>query len=172
MRAAILILKRSISMPKAVWRSPSTKRTLAPLTMEGLVDKSLQGWSARSPVAQLIIEADVAQDGSDLKAAVPRAALDKDWSGVFALNMVGAQVRLSLTQEACHREVRAPRRSTQFLTCLQPWEPIRVILNGKADDGSSHRHYYLQDYHVVLCQGARPKGLQPVRTFDFQADLI
>jgi hypothetical protein len=131
----------------------------------------LQVWT-RTSVSPVIIESDLAQGGTELSTAVPRNAKETDWAGVFELRTTGKEIKLRLSQEACSREVHTPRRSSQYVATLQPWEPIRLILNGKAD-WPSGRLYYLQDYHVVLCGAdSCPENLPPVRTFDFQADLI
>ena len=101
----------------------------------------------------------------------PRGLKHQDAAGIFDLVTTNDQVKLRLSQEACRREVYTPRRSPQYIATLRTWEPIRVIINGKAD-WHSDRYYYLQDYHVVLCDGPRGESLLPQRTFDFQADLI
>jgi hypothetical protein len=169
--SAIVILKRSVSMPKSIWRLPATRRTLPPLAeLRSLVDTSLDGWTAEGKAAALI-ESEISEDGLEVKSRGLRPVKHQDSAGVFDLTTTDDQVKLRLSQEACRREVYTPRRSPQYLTTLRPWEPIRVILNGKAD-WHSDRYYYLQDYHVILCHAARGESLLPVRIFDFQADLI
>lgn len=113
----------------------------------------------------------MAPDGSDVTKPVSRKLKEHDSAGVFNFVISGHDVKLRLNQEACGREVYVPRRPSQFLAVLKPWEAIRVILNGKAD-GHSDRYYYLQDYYVILCDPARTHESIPVRTFDLQADLI
>ena len=167
----IIILKRSVSMPKDVWRLPSTRRSLLTLTLsESLLDAVLLAWTPQDD-SRTLIQSDVAEDGIKVKTEAMRTLKDEDSAGIFDLRTTGQKVKLRLSQEACRREVYAPRRSSQFLTDLKPWEPIRVILNGKAD-WHSGRQYYLQDYHVILCDMPRPDGPLLVRTFDFQADLV
>lgn len=157
-------------MPKAVWRKPSTCRTLPPLALQPLIDWALQDPQPQNTPANLI-ESEVAADGSSITNRVSRKLKEDDSAGVFDFAIAGQDVRIRLSEEACLREVYAPRRSSQFLTVLKPWGPIRVILNGKAD-WHSHRYYYLQDYYVVLCDSVRTHESLPVRTFDLQADLI
>jgi hypothetical protein len=167
----ILILKRSVSMPKDIWRLPSTHRTLPPLiSLESLLDAALL---VRTPQdgSPALIESQVAEDGIQVKTEVVRTLKDNDSAGIFDLRITGQKVTLRLSQEACRREVYTPRRSSQFLTDLKPWAPVRVILNGKAD-WSSGRSYYLQDYHVILCDLPRPDGPFAVRTINLQADLL
>ena len=127
--------------------------------------------STAENVSPTLIESNVAEDGIEVKAGVVRTLEGDDSAGIFDLSIIDQQVRLRLSQEACRREVYTPRRSSRFLTVLKPWTPIRVILNGKAD-WPSGRYYYLQDYHVVLCDPSPIDGPFSVRTFDFQADLI
>ena len=170
MAIAIVILNRSVSLPKEVWRLPSTERTLRPLALEALLPVVLQAWSSASAPA-LLIESDIAADGSEVRTQVPRPLKDTDWAGVFALSVVGEKVKLQLSQEACMREVYTPRRRSQHLATLRPWEPARVILNGKAD-WPSGRRYYILEYSVTLCDTPRMGELLPVRNFDLQADLI
>jgi len=167
----IIILKRSASIPKDCWRLPSTRRTLPALTLlESLLNAALLVWTPQDG-SPTLIESEVGEDGIDVKTRVARALKDDDSAGVFDFRITGQKVKLRLSQEACQREVFTPRRSSQFLTDLKPWSPIRVILNGKAD-WHSGRQYYLQDYHVILCDMPRPDGPLLVRTFDFQADLV
>jgi hypothetical protein len=167
----IIILKRSASMPKDIWRLPSTRRTLPTLALlESLLNAALLVWTPQDG-SPMLIESDVAEDGIEVKTGVMRALKDEDSAGIFDLRATGQTVKLRLSQEACRREVYTPRRSSQFLTDLKPWAPIRVIINGKAD-WPSGRYYYLQDYHVILCEMPRPDGPLPLQTFDFQADLI
>jgi len=166
----ILVLKLSLSMPKAVWRVPSTCRTLPPLALRPLVSSVLADSPSDNTSANLI-ESEVAQDASGIERHLSRRLKEHDSVGVFDISIAGDTVKVRLSQEACRREVYTPRRASQFLTALTPWEPIRVILNGRAD-WSSGRYYYLQDYHAILCGPMRSYDLLPVRTFDFQADLI
>jgi len=166
----ILFLKRSLLIPKAVWRVPSTCRTLTPLTLEPLVCAALEDTTCESAQASLI-EEEVVADGSATQGRVSRRLKEHDSAAVFDLAVADDSVKMRLNQEACRREVYTPRRSSQFLAVLKPWEPIRVVLNGKAD-WPSGRIYYVQDYHVILCGPARSCVLLPVRTFDLQADLV
>jgi len=157
-------------MTKDLWRVSSTCRTLQPLTLEPLVSAALSDTTCEAPPANLI-EYEVSADSSAIQSRISRRLKEHDSAGVFDLAIAGEAVRMRLSQEACRREVYTPRRSSQFLASLKPWEPIRVILNGKAD-WSSGRFYYLQDYHVILCSPVGSYVLLTVRTFDFQADLI
>ncbi len=157
-------------MPKATWRLRSTRRTLAPLSIESVVAAGLGAWRL-DPLSRAIVESEIGPDGALLKPPVVRKAKDRDWSGAFDLQFSGDLVKLKVSQEACRREVYTPRRSSRHIATLRFWEPLRIVLNGKAD-WSSGRYYYLQDYHVVLCNGSMPTSLSPIRTFDLQADLI
>jgi hypothetical protein len=157
-------------MPKATWRLRSTRRSLPPLPIEPFVAAGLSAWRS-DPISPAIIESEIGPDGEILKSPVFRKAKDRDWSGVFDVQFSGDLVKLKLSQEACRREVYTPRRSSRHIASLRFWEPLRIILNGKAD-WPSGRYYYLQDYHVVLCNDLTPASFSPIRAFDLQADLI
>jgi hypothetical protein len=157
-------------MPKDIWRLPETCRTLPGLALELLLRDVLHSRRSENTPPTLV-EADIAVDGRRVETQRSRTLKDSDSVGVFDLRIADGRVRLRLSEEACRREVYTPRRSSQFLVALQPWEPIRVILNGKAD-WPSGRYYYLQDYFVLLCDPPLHDALLPVRTFDLQADLI
>ena len=122
----ILILRRSVQMPKHLWRQPSTCRTLLPILLDPIVGQALQCRTSHHPTGYGVVEAELSIDGDHLEKRTERTGrVKKDWSGVFNVTTVGCQVKLSLSQEACHREVYTPRRSTQYLATLKPWEPTR-----------------------------------------------
>ena len=156
-------------MPKDIWRLAVTRRTLPPLDYGPLILQALQTWpeGGASPV---MIEAHVVRDGGALEAAVLRAAKSHDCAAIFELNFSDDRAKLRLSEQACAREVHTPRRRSRQLATLRLWEPVRVVLNGKAD-WPSGRLYYLLDYHVVLCSRG-PCALLPARTYDLQADLV
>ena len=170
MRLAVLILKRSFSLPKAAWRLQSTRRTLEALDLEPLLAQALRTWDEGSP-SPAIIEWEVAPDGTAQGRPSLREADSSDEAGVFELEFVSEGVKLRLSQEACHREVYMPRRPSRHIATLGPWETVRVVLNGKAD-WPSGRFYYVQDYHVVVCDNRSPERLRTERLLDLQEDLI
>jgi hypothetical protein len=116
--------------------------------LEPLLETALDV-SASAQTSANLIESEATSDGSEVRTRVSRELKNDDSAGVFELSTNAGTVKLRLSQEACRREVYTPRRSSQFLAALQPWEPIRVVLNGKAD-WPSGRYYYLQDYYVIL----------------------
>jgi hypothetical protein len=118
-----------------------------------------------------VIESEVSVDGTAILSLLSRGLTEHDSAGVFDFAVTDDAVRVRLSEEACRMAVYTPRRSSQFLAALKPWEPIRVVLKRKAD-WSSGRYYYLLDYHLVLCDAALSFALLPVRIFDYQADLI
>src|SRR5262249_27241709 len=130
---------------KSIWRLPSTRRMLPPITqLQPLVDKALHVWTVKH-ASMVLIEGEISEDGSDVRTRVPRLLKPYDSAGVFDLSATDEKVKLRISQEGCRREVHTPRRSSQYLATLRPWEPIRVILNGKAD-WHSDRYYYLLDH--------------------------
>ncbi len=174
MQIAILILKRSQSMPKAEWRLPATRRTLASIEIASQVTSAWTAWRAQPESPALVIcELETESAGSKspgLKTNVVRKAKNKDHYGALELAISGENVKLKLNGAACQQQVYQPRRKSEHLASLQFWEPVRVLLNGKAD-WSSGRFYYLQDYHVVLCNETMPAHLPEPRLIDLQADL-
>jgi hypothetical protein len=110
----IVILKRSASIPKDVWRLPSTRRTLPALTLlESLLNTPLLFWTAEN-VSPTLIESDIAEDGAELKTRIVRT-LRRRLSGHIRFEITGRKVKLKISEEACRREVYTPRRSSQFL---------------------------------------------------------
>ncbi|MBL8235071.1 MAG: hypothetical protein JNL98_41600 [Bryobacterales bacterium] len=137
-----------------------------------LVEQALSPQTAPAPEGNVIVDAEISQDCTHLAKLFARTATTaREFQGALALTFNDGRVKLALNSEACRRELFTPRRPSQHLGTLKPWEPVRVILNGKAD-WSSGRFYYLQDYHVILCDGPQPQTLPVARTFDLQAHLF
>src|SRR5580704_6924557 len=104
----IVILKRAASIPKDVWRMPSTRRTLPALTsLESLLSTALLFWTAEN-VSPTLIESDIAEDGVEVKTGVVRTLKDDDSAGIFGLRITGQGMKLRLSEEACRRELYTP----------------------------------------------------------------
>jgi hypothetical protein len=171
---ALVVLKRSVSIPKKQWRLPSTRRTLDPIVAEPLLFRALKEWRS-NPVSPAIVESEVSLDGGEIQSPVIRMAKQTDCTGVFLVQFVDHAVKLRMQEEACRKELNTPRRSSQHLATLAFWKPMRVLLNGKIDSHEGVRFYLLQDYHIVFCNDsddAKGKLLDSMQFFDFQADLI
>jgi hypothetical protein len=158
-------------LPKHEWRLPTTRRTLDSLPMAPLLAHALPVWTRGAP-PRAIVEVPIAMDGQPTAIAEVRRADPKGHAVVFDLEWTSGEVNLHLNREACAREVHAPSRESRHLLTLRPWRPMRVLLNGRADFREV-RYYFLQDYHVLLCDRSAPPDPMPAaRTFDLQADLI
>jgi hypothetical protein len=109
---------------------------------------------------------------SDLPSIRPMQGQQKTLIGVFAVSFVSADlVRVTLRGEECARTVGSPRRRTRQIALLRPWEPVRVLLNGRFG-GFSGQHYFLREYHLALCSGPVPERVEAPRLVDLQADLF
>ena len=173
-RIALVILKRSVSIPKEQWRLPSTHRTLDPITVEPLFLRALKEWRS-NPISPAIVESEVSLDGGEIQSPVIRTAKQIDCTGVFLVQFVDRGVKLRMQEEACRKELNTPPRSSRHLATLALWKPMRVLLNGKGDWHEGVRFYLLQDYHIVLCNDSddsKRKLFSSMQFFDLQADLI
>lgn len=166
---ALILIQRSLSFPKAVWRAPTTRRTFAPLALPPLVSAALRAWEANF-VERGIVEGEADGDGSLLHPPSARTAQERDYAGVFDLAFSQDGVKVRLSQEACVRALRSPRRRSAHLATLRAGEGLRIVLNGKAD-WPSGRFYYLRDYHLVFCDGLTGSDCPVLRTMDLQANL-
>ncbi|HUS04906.1 MAG TPA: hypothetical protein VMZ52_01320 [Bryobacteraceae bacterium] len=170
MSPSLIILKRTVILPKAQWRARSTRRTLDPLAIEQPVHNALQEWRGSS-ISPAIVESEIDINGTETRQIAVRKAKRTDSSGVFQIEYVGKDVRLTLLEEACSREVHWPRRPSRYLVTLTVWKPVRVLLNGQAD-WDRERYYYLQDYHVLACDHSQEALSPGMQFFDLQADLM
>lgn len=166
-RVALVILKRSVSMSKSQWRSSSTRRTLDPIAIEDFVSSAFAEWQS-NPISPAIVESQIKSD-DQLDCLPVRKAEQTESSGVFLLQFVAGGVRLRISEEGCRKECCRPRQLSQYLTTLEPWKPVRVLLNGKGHTWDDP-YYVLQDYHLVLCDNTERKKHAP-QLFDLQINL-
>jgi hypothetical protein len=170
---ALVILKRSVSIPKAKWRLPSTRRTLDHVAVEPLFLRALKEWRS-NPISPAIVESEVSLDGGEIQDPVIRTAKPTDYSGVFLVQFVDRGVKVRVQEEACRKELHTPSRSSQHLATLAFWKPMRILLNGRVG-WSTGSFYLLQDYHIVLCDDSddsKQSLFSEMQLFDLQADLI
>jgi hypothetical protein len=136
--------------------------------------RALGEWRS-NPVSPALIEAEVSLDGKIRTPAV-RIASQVDHSGVFLLQFVDRGVKVRMTEEGCREQLSTPRRPSRHLTTLAFWKPIRVLLNGRRQEGYEDLQLYLlQEYHLVLCDGSHDsqhKLSSSMQLFDLQADLL
>jgi hypothetical protein len=173
MRSFILLLKRSVSIPKEVWRSPACRRTLAPIDPEPAI-RSLWNDSRLKTADHATVSISLSEDGSSKNAPMIHSIQgnQKAFIGVFDAAFTSSdQVEVTLREEECARELRTPIRRTRKIGLLRPWTPLRVLLNGRSS-GSSGQWYFLQEYFLVLCSEPTPKRLEHPRLVDLQADLM
>ena len=166
-RVVVVILKRSTSMSKSEWRSSSTRRTLDPIAIDPFVSRAFAEWQS-NPISPAIVESQIKSD-DQLDGLQVRKAEQTECSGVFLLQFVAGGVRLRISEEGCHRERCRPRQLSQYLTTLEPWKPVRVLLNGKGNTWDDP-YYLMQDYHMVLCDDTERKE-HATQLFDLQINL-
>lgn len=164
---SIIILKRSASIPKNVWREPGTTRTFHALHIEEYVAAAWMTWMAdktKPAVIQSQIDEVNGQGQIEIRRTNPI-----EHSGVFRLYFSDDTVKVRLAPEACRNELHVPGRRDIHIARLQPWQPIRVLLNGKGD-WHSDRYYFLQEYYLVLARDEMPVPLPALQTVDLQMD--
>jgi hypothetical protein len=173
MRSCIVLLKRSLSMPKEVWREPACPRTLGQIDVEPLIKYAWRA-SQLERSEQGSIELSLRPDGSSEYAPSIHVIQGKQkaFIGVFDVTFVTTdRVKVTLSEEECSRQLGIPRRRTRQIGLLRPWKPIRVLVNGRSASYSG-QYYYLQEYHFALCMEPTANRLGPTRLVDLQADLM
>jgi hypothetical protein len=175
MRSAIVLLERSSLIPKDMWRDPSCHRTLMPIEVSHLITNA---WKSNQPaVAEKgSIVMSLQPDGSakEPPSVHPIQGEQKDFIGVFDVSFISLdRVKVTLREEECARRVGSPRRNTRQIALLQPWKPLRVLVNGRSSGfGYSSQLYILREYHLALCADPAPDRLAAPRFVDLQADLF
>lgn len=157
-------------MPKAVWRTPSTRRTLAGFQIDSFLTSAWRQWMDQA-ISPAMVSCDLEAEPLALKSVTVRKLKPRDYSGALEIHLADSVFKLRLNAEGCRRQVYTPRRNSKHLAPLTFWKPIRVLLNGRAG-WYSGQFYYLQDYHVVLCNESMPSSLPAPDLIDLQADLI
>jgi len=173
MRSFVVVLKRGLSIPKQVWREQSSLRTLGPIEVESLIKNAWQENRSKS-AEQGFIELSLRLDGSSENAPSLHMIQgpQKAFIGVFDVSFCSTdKVQVTIREEACSSQLGTPRRRTRQIGLLQPWKPIRVLLNGRYGS-SSGQYYLLQEYHLALCTEPAPDKLKLTRFVDLQADLM
>lgn len=173
MQSAIVVLERSSITPKYLWRESSYCRTLAPIEFRHVIRGAWEAYQ-REAAEQGGIVVSLALDGSakDTQAVQTIHGQAKSFIGVFEISFISPdRVKVVLRGEECARRTRAPGHHTRQVALLRPWQPIRVLLNGR---GAYHsgQFYLLLEYHLALCIGPAPDDFGPARFVDLQADLF
>ena len=163
----LLVLKRSIEIPKTVWRLPATRRTLDPFPLAPLLRLLLP---QTIPPQSTLLTAELTPDATGITHQQTRPLKPIDHTAVFRLTQAQNTMKVALDSEACRLRLHHPHRPSRHLANFEPYRPLRVLLNGRAD-WSSGRYYYLRDYHLILFPGPQPTELPPLTTIDLQADL-
>src|SRR5262245_23817996 len=100
MRSALVLLERNCVLPKHVWRTPSCRRTLAPIEIGPFV---ADAWKScrDDPGEPTVVLISLETDGSGKRgSSVQRAR----FVGVFEISFVSLdQVKVILREEACAR---------------------------------------------------------------------
>ena len=172
-RSSIVLLTRSLCIPKREWREPSGRRTLLPIDIDPLL-KSI--WQANQPELpeQGSLVVSLQPDGSTAEAPSirPLQGQKKALIGVFDFSFVTHNsVRVILREEACASQLGTPRRPTRQIGLLRPWKPVRVLLNGRSTSYSG-QYYLLREYHLALCNEPVPDRIEATRFVNLQADLL
>lgn len=150
-KASVLVVARRLVMTKEEWRERTRERTLPPFSLVPFLGED----------GSLL----VSPDGLRVEERTAFAA--PGFIGVFA---VRGSFAVELREEACSSLFGSPRRATRRIAVLRPWQPVRVILNGRRANYSGQT-YTVGDYHFVLRAGLVPEALAPARLVDLQADL-
>lgn len=138
----LLILERHRWMSKTEWRSRDVQRSLPPLDASAIVC-GMWRKQGRSEVVRFDVDSGRLEEG-----------IGRTFRARFADGY--AVVRLMQPKAPVGR--------------LQPWTPLRVILNSRTS-WDSGQLYWVRDYHLVLCvEPEQPLG--EVRIVDMQQDLL
>lgn len=169
--STVILVKRVLWMPKSVWRSAQTRRTLPSMETETLIQSILRRLhkDLKTPA---LVEVQVSTDNGEpriekiLEANCPSSdqLLNFKWNEEGGIDVV-------LREEGCLRAVGVPRRSTRRIAILQPWRPMRIILNGFFG-GYHERWYCLSDRLMILCDHEPPQSLVETHVVDLQGDLV
>lgn len=81
------------------------------------------------------------------------------------------RINVTLLAEPCAHRLGIPGRASCRIASLKPWDPIRIVLNGRAAYDSGQL-YTLEDYHLTLCCEPMPQRMPDLRVMDLQADLL
>jgi hypothetical protein len=171
-KSPVAVLQCKVILSKQAWRDPKCKRTLETIDLESILRDVWQAhWTAAPDRGFLAVT--LLADGSPENAALvhPIAERRSGRIGVFDLWYLSPdRVRVTLREEACTHQLGSPRRRTRQIAILQPWKPVRVLLNGRYSSYSG-QYYSLLDYYLVLLTESFPLCLQTTRFVDLQADL-
>ena len=166
----IVVLTRGISMPKDLWRSPGRQRTLAPIDAESLIMSVYGAYPQRDAILSMSLNPDGSPIGPPSIREMQQGT-QKGYAGVFDLSIeANGEVRVTLRDEDCLRQLGIPRRGTRQIGTLRTWRPLRILLNGRMSDYSG-QIYIVREYHLVLCNEPVPALLEPERFVDLQEDL-
>jgi len=161
-----LLLSRALDIPKALWRQRDTRRTFDAFPLAAIVNNQLANGLPAEATLRIV---ELAPDAASVTRQHSRAWKEIDHLAVFRTNRSSESVKIALDAQACN-SLGAPSRPSQHLATLEAWQPLRVVLNGRADY-SSGRYYFLREYHLIFCPGTNRESLRETRTVDLQADL-
>jgi hypothetical protein len=171
--SVIMSLKRRLTFTKEMWREPFCHRTIAPSDTEPLIKSTWLTNQAELP-AQGSLELALHPNGLPQHAPSIRTLQSQVQAviGVFAVSFISDdRAKVVLSEEECSRQLGIPRRPSRQIALLQPWRPVRVLLNGRT---ASHwgQHYLVDEYHLTLCTEPMPDRLDAPRIVDLQANLL
>ncbi|MEO8028501.1 MAG: hypothetical protein ABI823_18615 [Bryobacteraceae bacterium] len=170
MKRAVIILQRKVTMAKEVWRKPTTRRTFSILAAGPML---VQAWneSLETLIRQGVVRADLTADGQSLVAtAEVKEAAETVRAAIFSFEFRPGAIALKIEPSLCVSAVGLPRRDALRIGSLTPWNPIRVLINGRANF-TSGPIYSVADYYVCLAEGDPPAVFADAKLHDLQADL-
>jgi len=173
MQSAIVLLERSSLIPKQDWRDSSCRSTFLPFEIARLITNAWKSNHSEVPEQGSIVVS-LQADGSAKNAhsVHPMQGQQNDFIGVFEVSFISPdRVKVTLREEECARHAGSPKRRTRQIALLRPWNPVRVLLNGRSASHSGH-YYLLREYHLALCTDPTPGQLGPTQLVDLQADLF
>ena len=173
MRSAIVLLERSSSVPKHAWRDPAGQRTLAPFEAMQVIANT---WKAhRNKIVEygsISISLDLDGSAIGVQAVHSCKREQPEFIGVFEMSFVDDdRVKVFLREEECSRQLGSPRRHTHQIALLRPWQPVRILLNGRRSS-HSEQNYLLLEYHLTLCADPVSDTQNPTQFVDLQAILF
>lgn len=173
MESAIVLFERSLTVPKERWRDPAFDRTLHPLDIADLIRGAWHpNRTATARRGGIVIP--LHPDGSPQSPPLLRPIQgQQSWfAGVFEFTYRTADsITVELREEECTRRLGNPARPSRRIAILDPWNPVRILLNGRTSSYSG-QHYILRDYYATLCSDPVPDSLGPLKHVDLQENLF
>jgi len=171
MKRAVILLQRTLTMTKEVWRAPNTRRTFSVLDAGPLLIQAWRECGERIQDRSLVV-AKLTTDGLAFEGAP--AVLEgptKSRGGIFAVEWQAAGAVVRLDPKLCLQAVGSPAREQKRFGLQAAWSPVHVIINGRSVYTSGVL-YSIADYYFCLAEGEPPGALPPLQSHNLQGDLF